>query len=508
MKNMKKSRIQISWSNCSFPIFIAAVIAISISTSAYAQQSQRHVNHVDKSGQWVEIESSGNQLSKSRIPKATSLLPGVIWQAVDSASITNSVVVSDTTNETWVGHNLNFERLAYHQTTGDGTAIFDYDLPTNPSMVAVASAENVSLGVVLERHPNGGSTVTAFNAANGNVPIWTYDFAVNYNFNNIRNIDVSADGEVVIAAARDTNAGTSLVVILDGANGTVLDSLIVNAGVGGLELNDSGTRAVLTAGATVVVIDTITMNTLHSFAVSGGGGFQRISRDGMTVAGGGFNCFVHREIDGVWTQIYSLNHASNWLGNGLALSGNGDTLFLVSHNYSTGYLTLTYRVIDISCIPVEIAQITTQGAGSLQDTVIQSQASADGETFAVISWGSQDNVHPEVQIFDRELNLIGSIDTPGSPFSLDMSSDGQFVVVGSKSVHANISGNGSNTYAYEVSLTPACPWDLNGDGTVNTVDLLDFLAQWGSDGPADFDRNCVVDTIDLIAFLAHWGSCP
>lgn len=480
-------------------------MVLSPAALAAGQQSQRHVSHVDKSGQWVEIETAINQLSRSKTPKATSLLPpGVIWQAVDAISITNSVCVSDTTNETWVGHNLNSERLAYHETTGDGTAIFDY-LLTNPSMVAVASAENVSLGVVLERHGAGGSTVYAFNEANGNVPIWTYDFAVNYNFNNIRNIDVAADGQVVIAAARDTMAGTSLVVILDGATGAELDSLTVNAGVGGVELNDSGTRAVLTAGATVLVIDTTTMNTLFSFAVSGAGGFQRISRDGTTVAGGGFNCFVYQEIAGVWTQIYSLTHASNWLGNGLALSANGDTLFLVSYNYATGYLTLTYRVIDL-VNNIEIAQFITQGAGGLQDTVIQSQASADGETLAVISWGTQDNVHPEVQIFDRDLNLIGSIDTPGSPFGLDMSSDGQFVVVGSKSVHANISGNGSNTYAYRVFS--ACPWDLNGDGSISTLDLLALFAQWGTAGSADFDGSGVVGTSDLLILFANWGPCP
>ena len=480
-------------------------MALSPAALAAGQQSQRHVNHVDKSGQWVEIETAVNQFRTSRIPKATSLLPGVIWQAVDAISITSSVVVSDTTDETWVGHNLNSERLAYHETTGNGTAIFEYLLPTNPSMVAVASAENISLGVVLQRHADGTSTVTAFNEANGNVPIWTYGFAANYNFNNLRNIDVAADGEVVIAAAGDTIAGTSLVVILDGSNGAVLDSLIVNAGVGGVELNDSGTRAVLTAEATVVVIDTFTMNTLHSFAVSGTGGFHRISRDGTTVVGGGFNCFVHQEIAGVWTQIYSLTHASNWLGNGLALSENGDTLFLVSFNYATGYLTLTYRVIDL-VNNVELAQIITQGSGTLQDTVIQSQASADGETFAVISWGTQNNAHPEVQIFDRDLNLIGSIDTPGSPFGLDMSSDGQFVVVGSKSVHANISGNGSNTYAYRVFS--ACPWDLNGDGSISTLDLLELFAQWGTAGSADFDGSGVVDTSDLLILFANWGPCP
>ncbi len=487
----------------SLPMYAAVAIAMTPAVLASAQQSQRRISHVDKTGQWVEIES-GTPIGRYIKLMEEGQVPGVIWHAPDAVSITESVCVSDTTNETWVGHNLNSERLAYHETTGDGIAIFDYDLPSHPDIVAVASAENISLGVVLEQLPNGGATVSAFNEANGNAPIWTYSFAGNFNFNNIRNIDVSADGEVVIAAARDTVAGNSLVVMLDGATGEELDELIVNAGIIGVELSDSGTRAVLTEFATARIIDTFTMNTLFSFSVSGAGGYHRISRDGTTAVAGGFNCLAYKEIKGVWTQVYFFSQANSWFGGGVALSANGDTLFMVSHNYATGYLALTYRVIDLDK-DIIIAQTTTQGTGSLQDTVQQAQASADGEVLAVISWGTQNNVHAEAQIFDRDLNLIGEIDTPGSPFSLDMSSDGQFVVVGGKTIHANLSGHGSDTYAYRVFS--ACPWDLNGDGSVGTFDLLSLFSQWGTAGPADFDGSGAVGTGDLLILFANWGLC-
>ncbi len=53
-----------------------------------------------------------------------------------------------------------------------------------------------------------------------------------------------------------------------------------------------------------------------------------------------------------------------------------------------------------------------------------------------------------------------------------------------------------------------CPWDLNSDGTVNTSDLLELFAQWGTAGPADFDGNGVVNTADLLILFANWGPCP
>jgi hypothetical protein len=55
------------------------------------------------------------------------------------------------------------------------------------------------------------------------------------------------------------------------------------------------------------------------------------------------------------------------------------------------------------------------------------------------------------------------------------------------------------------------PGDVNGDGVVNTEDLLALLAAWGNcpdppeDCPADFNGDGVVNTEDLLTLLANWG---
>jgi hypothetical protein len=54
---------------------------------------------------------------------------------------------------------------------------------------------------------------------------------------------------------------------------------------------------------------------------------------------------------------------------------------------------------------------------------------------------------------------------------------------------------------------PECPWDFDGDGDVDTADLLHLLGAWGTpDGDVDGDGD--TDTADLLALLAHWGLCP
>jgi len=59
-----------------------------------------------------------------------------------------------------------------------------------------------------------------------------------------------------------------------------------------------------------------------------------------------------------------------------------------------------------------------------------------------------------------------------------------------------------------VEPTPECPEDINGDGVVNTEDLLILLGNWGGSGDGDVDNNGVVNTGDLLLLLAAWGECP
>jgi hypothetical protein len=51
-----------------------------------------------------------------------------------------------------------------------------------------------------------------------------------------------------------------------------------------------------------------------------------------------------------------------------------------------------------------------------------------------------------------------------------------------------------------------CPADFDGDGDVDTADLLFLLGAWGTpDGDVDGDGD--TDTADLLALLAAWGPC-
>ncbi len=53
-----------------------------------------------------------------------------------------------------------------------------------------------------------------------------------------------------------------------------------------------------------------------------------------------------------------------------------------------------------------------------------------------------------------------------------------------------------------------CVGDINGSGTVDVVDLLVVIDQWGAtDSPADVNQDGIVDVSDLLIVVGNWGPC-
>jgi hypothetical protein len=61
----------------------------------------------------------------------------------------------------------------------------------------------------------------------------------------------------------------------------------------------------------------------------------------------------------------------------------------------------------------------------------------------------------------------------------------------------------------DVFHVPAvCTGDINGDGVVDVLDVIEVLAAWGqTNHPADVNGDGVVDILDLIIVLVNLGPC-
>lgn len=56
-----------------------------------------------------------------------------------------------------------------------------------------------------------------------------------------------------------------------------------------------------------------------------------------------------------------------------------------------------------------------------------------------------------------------------------------------------------------------CIADMDESGTVDVLDLLELLGDWGCDRcgcRGDINCDCVVNTVDLLLLLGEWGDCP
>ena len=59
-----------------------------------------------------------------------------------------------------------------------------------------------------------------------------------------------------------------------------------------------------------------------------------------------------------------------------------------------------------------------------------------------------------------------------------------------------------------IVFAPVCPADINGDATVDVVDLLEVVGTWGeSNVPSDINGDGVVNVSDLLAVVDAWGPC-
>ena len=101
-----------------------------------------------------------------------------------------------------------------------------------------------------------------------------------------------------------------------------------------------------------------------------------------------------------------------------------------------------------------IGSYPVSGTGMYQGTPIGAGSNDNGTVMAFASWGTQNHDWPEVMVFNRSVQLIGQINFPGSAFSVDVSTDGQYVVGGAKAVHANQFGSGGRIELIQLQPSP------------------------------------------------------
>jgi hypothetical protein len=496
-------------------VCVAASAVVAIAGSAFGQGEARRV-YTDSTGTYLREAFGSPRTHGGGWGGVDSLL----WTFNDPIAIPESVALSPGGGSAWVGQTLNSERLQRFAITGAGVPTFESPGGSvSPSIVA--ASENADLAVYLDQpdSPPAGTLfqVRAYNAAG--TALWARAFPDIYTGAGYYNLKVSRDGSTVAVALNQGNAAAT-VFFLNGSDGSISHQWDAETGtVGSVDMTDNGGLAFMlydNPGSYIKLINVATGADVFNDIGTGAGGAYQISGDGSVLVAGGFNLYVYKLVGGTYTRIINFSAPTSWFGWGAAVSHDGSTVGVMSHNYGANYLQTSTRIWDVASTAL-LGTYNTVGTGGYQDSIVGGWLSDHGDRFMVASWGTQDNAHPEVMVFDRHVNLINSLDTPGSPFSIDLSGDGRYGLVGSKSVHANVFGNGGNTYVMDLgALGGSCYANCDGSTSspvLNVADFTCFLQKFGTGDPyANCDASTTPPTLnvaDFTCFLQKYAlGCP
>lgn len=480
----------------------AVVVSLSLAAAASAQLIQQATESrrvvTDLNGAHVEVRHS--------LGSSGDIYPqGVRWVYTNTLAAIPSSVSFGANATLWGGFSLNNERIQTFSLPGDGTVLNQYAVQTNSPVGVSASPDVDRVAIIDGVEYSGPFQVRMITSAGAG---WTFDVPAPYGvYYSSRCVKISRDGSTIVAGFsyydQTLQQSFARVYSFNAADGSVRSVWDGSGGVTAVDVCDDGSAALVTNDSTGRVIDTATGVATFSASGSGAGGWYVISGNGRTIVVGGFDMRVFAKIGDTWTNPINFSAPAQWFAWGFAVSRDGNTVVSMSHVY-LNYLETFTRAWDVPSGSL-LGTYSTSAGGAWQNSISGAACADDGSSFAVSSWGSQDNANPEVLIFDRNVNLVGSIDTFGSVFALSMAPNGQYVASGSKGGHANNFGNGGDVSLWEGET--GCAADYNGDTVVDFFDYLDFVSVFAGGGSgADYNGDTVVDLFDYLDFVAVFAS--
>ena len=381
-------------------------------------------------------------------------LGNTLWMVDDQNSIADGVAID--ANNVWSAWTLTGARLSIYPINGNGTEAWHFS-SFNSGNTGVAAAKGTDRLGFMESNAAGNDFRQHGFASNSNgTPDWSFPYPVsdpNLPANS-RKVATSRDGSTIAAVVSDSVTQNSTLYVFEAATGAVRLTLTDPLRMDGVELTDDGSIALITQDNRAELVNTTTGDIVFSVAGSGAGNiFYRVSGDGQVFVVGGFSFDVYAFSGTTYTRVIHFSQANFWFGGACAISHDGSTAGTFASNYANNWLNGVVYLFDVASGNM-LGSYPVSGSGMYQGTPVGAGSNDDGSVMAFASWGTQFHDWPEVMVFNRSVQLIGQIDFPGSAFSVDVSSDGQYVVGGSKAVHANQFGSGGRIELIQLQASP------------------------------------------------------
>jgi hypothetical protein len=388
-------------------------------------------------------------------PERSVLEPvgNTLWLVDDENAIADGVAIDS--NDVWGAWTLQGARLSAYPIAGNGTPDFEFSSFGEGSS-GVASAKGADRMAFMESNAAGNDfRIHGFTSTSNGIPDWSFPFPVsdpNLPASS-KKVAVSYDGSTVAAVVSDSVTQNSTLYVFEADTGEIRTSRTDALRMDAVDLTDDGSVALVTEDNLAVLVDTSNGNTLFSVAGSGAGNiFYRVSGDGNVFVTNGFALDVYKFDGNTYQRVIHFTQASTWFGGASIVSRDGSTVGSFGANF-TNWLSGEVVLFDVDSAQM-IGSYPVSGTGSFQGTPVGAESNDNGTVMAFASWGTEFHDWPEVMVFNRNVDLIGQIEFPGSAFGVDVSADGQYVAGSAKAVHANTFGSGGRIELIQLQPQP------------------------------------------------------
>lgn len=327
----------------------------------------------------------------------------------------------------------------------------------------VASADYASVHATLHDEQAGSSNLhnvyVRKYTSDSSQPDWTFTYPFQTNGHDRTALMMSHDGERIVAVVDDIWTSTESVVVL-GRNSNVPLRTVAVPLVGAfvdVRLSADARRLYIASSLRVAIIDLEQGSVLFNLSIFDQMyGRPAISANGDVFAfGTQFAYKVYRWTGSTYQLAFARPALSPLLAGKLDISDDGSTL-VAALDDRVNFQSVTIEALDLpaslssgQAVITDTYSVTS--ASTFDDLESGLEVSEDGQRIAVGLWGDGGGPSPEVVVYQRGSSTpILSDDLPGSVMDIDFSSDGRWLVVGSKSQHYNVFGGGGRVSLYSL----------------------------------------------------------
>jgi len=225
------------------------------------------------------------------------------------------------------------------------------------------------------------------------------------------------------------------------------------------------------------------------------------------------SAYVFERIGGVWTQTAKLlapdGGSRDNFGVRVAVDGERALVGAPYHDDRGSDSGAAYVFERVGGVWTHTAELLASDAGA--DDLFGHSLSIGADTAVVGALYDNDRgdssgsayVFKRVgDLWTQTAKLLASDGAAGDRFGRSVSISGDTAIVCASQDDDAGEDSGS---AYIFDLCASCPADFDGNGVVDTRDVLAFLNAWTTQDPrADFNGDGAIDTRDVLAFLNAW----